>query len=321
MEINTVFENVSADIRDAFFDELYSLALRDKNIVLLTADMGAFSLERFRKDLHEQYFNVGIAEQNMVSVASGLALAGKKVFIYGIAPFVTMRCYEQLKVQLCDMRLNVNIIGAGAGYAYGSDGATHHAINDIAIMRVLPGMNIYNPCDSLSSAAAARLAYSESGPTYTRIDKGALPFIYNGREIELLDGIARVRNGTDNIIITTGIMVHRAFEVAEELEKDSISTGIVDVFKLNPINQEKLISLLEKVNYVIVLEEDFIIGGLGSIISEIVADYGKDVMVKRVAINEECLGYGDREWLHKQHGLDRDKIICTIMNLIKNRKR
>ena len=141
------------DIRDAFFDELYEIAKEDKEVLFLTADMGALSLEKFKRDLPSQYINVGIAEQNMISVAAGLTLGGKKVFVYAIAPFITQRCYEQIKIDLACMRLSVTIIGAGAGIAYNSDGFTHHATQDIAIMRALPGMIILNPADSVTAAA------------------------------------------------------------------------------------------------------------------------------------------------------------------------
>ena len=130
------------DIRDAFFDSFYELGAADESVVFLSSDMDAFSLRKFKNDFPERFVNVGVAEQNMVNVAAGLAIAGKKVFCYGIGAFVTMRCYEQIKVNLCSNNLNVNIIGAGAGFSFGHDGPTHHGLQDVALMRVLPEMSI-----------------------------------------------------------------------------------------------------------------------------------------------------------------------------------
>ena len=132
--------DTAIDIRDAFFNQLYEIAAQDRNVVLLTADMGAMAIDRFRRELPDQFINVGVAEQNMVSVAAGMALCKKKVFIYAIAPFVTMRCYEQIKVDISGMCLPVTIVGAGPGIAYDFDGPTHHAVQDMAIMRALPNM-------------------------------------------------------------------------------------------------------------------------------------------------------------------------------------
>jgi len=147
------------DIRDAFFDEIYKCAAKDKNVIFIAADMDAFSLRKYKKDLPDQYINIGVAEQNMIAVAAGLALCGKKVFLYAIIPFITFRCLEHIKVNICSMNLPVAIIGVGSGLSFGFDGPTHHAVQDIAVMRVLPEIEILNPSDSASSALCARRAY------------------------------------------------------------------------------------------------------------------------------------------------------------------
>lgn len=166
------------DIRDAFFDEVYDIASKDHDVMFLTADMGAWSLNKFKENLPDQYINVGVAEQNLVSVAAGLALGGKRVFIYSIAAFITQRCYEQIKIDLCEMRLPVTIIGSGPGLTYGSEGPTHHAINDVAIMKVLPEMMILTPQDPEEAKEAARIAYGRQMPVYIRLARGKLPATY-----------------------------------------------------------------------------------------------------------------------------------------------
>jgi len=304
----------NTDIRDAFFDEVYEIASKDPNVMFLTADMGALSLNRFKKDLSHQYINVGVAEQNLVSIAAGLALGGKKVFIYSIAPFVTQRCYEQIKVDLCCMRLPVTIIGSGPGITYSSDGPTHHAIQDLSIMRALPEMTILNPSDSVMATAAARIAYKSYGPVYVRIDKGKLPLLYDDTE-EFSDGLAVLKTGRDLMIITTGVMVHQAFKITDDLAKNSIDAGIIDIYRIKPINKELLLAFIEQSNRIITVEEHSIIGGIGSAISEILIDNGKAIPVKRIAIQDKnCVGYGDRDWMHSFYKLDVNSITQTILN-------
>jgi len=302
------------DIRDAFFDELYNLAAKDPNVIFLTADMGAFSLEKFKRDLSSQYINVGVAEQNLVSVAAGLALGGKKVFIYAIAPFITQRCYEQIKIDLACMCLPVTIIGAGAGIVYNSDGITHHATQDIAIMRTLPGMTIFNPADSVTAAAAVHIARNSNGPVYVRIDKGKLPLLYDKKN-NFSDGMAILKTGSDLIIIATGTMVHQAFRAADKLAQHSIDTGIIDLYRIKPINEDLFLAAVKKARRIATLEEHSVIGGIGSAVGEILADRGMALPLKRIGIADKyCSGYGDREWMRKDYGLDIENICKILVN-------
>lgn len=302
------------DMRDAFFDELYNIARMDKQVVFLTADMSAYSLGRFKNDLKGQYINVGIAEQNMVSIAAGLALGGKTVFVYGIVPFVTLRCYEQIKVDLCCMNLPVTIIGVGAGYTYGSDGPTHHATQDIAVMRALPEMTILNPSDSVATAAFARMSYKSPGPTYIRIERGKLPLIYEDRGDDFSDGLSQIRTGSDLTIIATGVMVHNALMAADKLKQHSVSAGVVDLYRLKPLNCEMLLKIIDKTRRIVTLEENTIIGGIGSAVSEILADNSRSVPLKRIAIpDQHCFESAERESLHAIFNLDRDGIVKTIL--------
>ena len=307
------------DIRDAFFDEVYAIAASDANVMFLTADMGAYSLNRFKTDLPGQYLNVGVAEQNMVSIAAGLTLGGKKVFIYTIAPFVTQRCYEQVKVDLCGMHLPVTLIGSGPGITYSSDGPTHHAVQDVANMRALPGMTILSPSDSTVAAAAARLAYQDRGPVYVRLDKGKLPLFY-GPKADFSDGLARLKKGRDLTIIATGIMVSQAFKVADELAKHDIDAGIIDIYRIKPLNEERLLTLIEPSKLVVTLEEHTMVGGIGSAVCEVLADHGQCLPVKRMAIadsNFTGMGYGDRDWMYTRYGLDVNSIVKTLLKELK----
>lgn len=300
------------DMRDAFFDSLYDIARKDKNLIFLTADMGAHSLVRFKRDLNKQFINVGIAEQNMVSVAAGLALGGKKVFIYTIIPFATLRCYEQIKVDLCCMNLPVTIVGMGAGLAYGSDGPTHHAIQDIAVMRTLPKMMILNPSDHITTAAFARMAYESREPTYIRIDKGKLPRIHDINN-KFKEGLEEIRAGSDLAIITTGFMTHRAYDIADKLMGTRMSCGIVDTYRIKPLNHKLLLKIIDKYKYIVTLEENTVIGGLGSAIAEIMNDNKCKQPLYRMALpDEHCFMNGDRQYLLEQYDLSAEKIVVNI---------
>lgn len=301
-------------MRDAFFDELYNIAKKDRQVILVSADFGAPSLDKFRGDLSGQYINVGIAEQNMVSIAAGLALAGKIVYMYAIAPFVTLRCYEQIKVDLCCMNLRVTGLGVGAGYAYDIMGPTHHAIEDIAIMCALPGMTVLNPSDSVMAAAFAEITYKNPGPKYVRFDREKLPLIYNGRTNDFSDGLTNLKTGRDLTIIATGIMVHQAFKVTEELAKHSVDAGIIDLYRIKPMNEKLLLKAIEQPKAIVTLEENLINGGIGSIVAEILVDKGKTLPLKRIAIRDKYyFQYGGRECLHTFCGLDVDSVTKTIL--------
>jgi len=306
------------DIRDAFFDELYQIAKQDKNVIFLTADMGAFSLNAFKRDMPEQFINVGIAEQNMVSVAAGLAMSGKRVFIYAIAPFITQRCFEQIKIDLCAMKLPVTLIGSGPGLSYSNDGPTHHAIEDIAIMRALPGMVIFNPCDQFASQAAARLSYRCNSPVYVRLDKGKQPIIYDA-ETNFSEGIFEHKKGKDILVISTGLMTHQAFDLAKKLCEHSVDCGVMDIFQIKPFNKTIFMNLLKKYKAVVVIEEHNLNGGIGSCVSEFVSEQPFFIPMKRFGINDKYSNiYGTREWLHNCHGLDIKTICDKIINWLKD---
>lgn len=302
-----------AAMRDVFFDKLYEIAKKDRRVILLSDDFGAPSLDKFRKDLSSQYINIGIAEQNMVSTAAGLALGGKIVYMYAIAPFVTLRCYEQIKIDLCCMNLHVTALGVGAGFAYDNSGPTHHATEDIAIMRALPGMTILNPSDNVMVAACAEISYKNHGPNYIRFDREKPVTIYD-ENTDFSDGVTSLKTGKDLCIISTGMMVHKAFNVAHELSKHSVNAGIVDLYRIKPINAELLLKFIGQSKRVVTIEEHLINGGIGSIIAEVLVDNDITLPLKRFAIPDKyCFKYGSREHIHKLYGLDVDSIVKRIL--------
>ena len=177
--MNISNDTSNKDMRDAFFDEIYLSSMDNKNIVVITNDMDIFSLRELKTQRPNQFINVGVAEQNMINIASGLASMGMKVIIYGIAPFVVYRCYEQIKFNICSMNLPVTIVGIGSGLSFAFDGPTHHAIQDISVMSALPEMQILNPSDSASAKYCSDLVLNSESPFYVRMDKGIHPKIHD----------------------------------------------------------------------------------------------------------------------------------------------
>ncbi|MDD3296555.1 MAG: transketolase C-terminal domain-containing protein [Candidatus Omnitrophica bacterium] len=300
------------DIRDAFFEEVYSIASKDSDVMFLTADMGAFSLKKLKENFKKQYVNLGVAEQNLVSVGAGLTLGGKKVFLYAIAAFMTQRCFEQIKIDLCYMDLPVVIIGAGPGITYSTDGPTHYAVEDIAIMRSLPNIVIFNPSDSTMAKAAAGIAYKSKKPFYVRIDRGNYPLLYKSG-YDFSGGVELLKEGRDLLIISTGAMVHRAIEVARRLKDYSIDAGVVDLYRIKPLNKERLLSFIDKTSRLVTLEEHTLSGGIGSIVSELLADSNRHISFKRFGLcPQDYRGWGSREWMRKSQGLDVEGLCEAI---------
>lgn len=305
-------------MRDAFFHSLLSEAEKNRDVVLVTADTGAICHDEFKEKLSGQYVNIGIAEQNMIGVAAGLAMGGKIVYVYAIVPFATMRCYEQIRVDLCCMKLPVNIVGIGAGFDYSTLGATHHGTEDIALMRSLPNMTIYSPSDSLTAGLLAKVDHQQGGPRYIRLDRTGSPSIYKDEEeVDFSKGFSVLREGRDSYIIATGRMVYSALQIAEKLSDQSIDIGVIDLFKIKPFNEEMIWNVVKKTERIVTLEEHFITGGIGSTISEMLAAKKDAPVLKSIGIpNQFCGIYGERKYLQQWCKLDVDSITKNIKEWI-----
>jgi len=312
--------NNNLDIRDAYFDRIYELAVNDHEIIFISADTDAFSLRKFRNDMPKQYINIGVAEQNMVSISAGLGMMGKKVYIYSIISFTVYRCYEFIKNNICAMNVPVTIVGLGAGLSFSNDGPTHHAMQDIGLMRTLPNMNIYNPCDENSALWAADETYECKNPSFIRIDKGQYPAVYN-KKSEINNGLKIIEPLTEINIISTGTITHKCKDVIKIIERNrNINIGLIDLFRIKPINQKLLLSLLMKTKIIITIEENSIIGGIGSIISNILIDNSlNDITLKKIALeDQQYFLYGDREYIYERVGLDEKSITQRIYSIISN---
>ncbi|MBL6945211.1 MAG: 1-deoxy-D-xylulose-5-phosphate synthase [Rhodospirillales bacterium] len=308
---------VYPDARDAIFGALFDAAAADRNIVVLTADTGALKFRDFIKHIPDQLINVGVSEQNAVSVAAGLATTGRHVFVYGISSFVTLRALEQIKVDVCTMGLPVTILGLGTGYVYSTDGPTHHILEDIAVMRTLPGLGIWSPSDYVSAARSIDLALDHGAPGYIRFDKGPFDPLYP-EDHEFGPGLARLRAGAQGTIIATGIMTTQAMRVAKRLELQGMDVGVIDVFRLKPLNGSSVLELLGETPRIFTLEEHFLEGGLGSIIAETVGMLGNMPPVVRLGVSGSYRAeVGDREFMRSLDGIDQDSLVKYFAGAIK----
>lgn len=302
-------------MRDAFSEALYELAKKDPQVVLVTSDTGAICHDKIRYELSNQYINVGIAEQNMIGIGAGLAMAGKKPFVYAIASFASGRCYEQTRVDLCCIGLPVAVVGVGAGFDYNTLGPTHHASEDIAIMRALPGMTVLSPSDSLMARGMVRYCVDRPGPKYIRLDRTGIPLLYEeGRMPDLDRGFTLLEEGRELCIVATGRMVLRAREVAEELARHSVEAAVVDLFRIKPIDEKRFVEATSEYGLIVTLEEHSVIGGLGSAVLELFSNQGLSRRVLRFGIPDKfCRTYGDREYLRKVNGLDTASLAKGIL--------
>jgi transketolase len=274
------------DMRDAFFFELHEIMHEDKNVYLLTADHGAFGADRIHADFPNQYLNVGIAEQNLISIAAGLALSGKIVYVYGIVNFVTLRCLDQINIDIASMNLHINIIGVGAGFTYSTDGPTHHGTQDIAVMSAIPNFSIYNCTDIINTKAFARIGYEQPGPKYIRIEKGTVETIYDDT-FDAAVGVYKIRDGKFGTIVSSGRMMHNALSISKELADDEIGIAVLDVFRLKPFPSRELATLLKKVPYVVILEDNVSYGGLGDRVCSTLIDYCMCPTVSKLNVGDK----------------------------------
>ena len=294
--------------RDVFFNSLFSIAKTNKNIVIMTADCGAPSLDQWRAELPDQFYNCGIAEQNMILLAAGLALEGKRPYCYAIAPFAILRCLEQIRVNMAIMRLPIVVVGVGAGLSYEDSGPTHHALEDLAIMRALPGIVIWNVTDSVMAAKVARIVYQENLPAYVRLDRQEREAIYNDKD-RFEAGITRLTwgaYGSKVDIIATGNMVFEAKELALKYQ-----IGCLDVYRF-PIDGPQLSRLISRCAKIVTLEEHFLPGGLESAVVEALSDAGQTIpKLYRVGIKGDApysYTYGGRNLIREDYGIGRGRM-------------
>ncbi len=293
----------------------------NENIWFLAADLGSPALDRMREEFPDRFINVGIAEQNLVNVATGLALEGQIVYGYAIAPFISMRAYEQVRVNLSvssQIRpVNVNLIGVGSGVSYQVSGPTHHCLEDLSIMRLLPNMTVFSPSDATLAETFVDYSIANNGPKYLRFDGKALPQLYQKADrIQLETGFCELIHGSDVCLVSTGFMTHRALLVAKELG----NVGVIDLFMLKPLRSDKLHDALSAYRHIITMEEAFInAGGLDSLVASVLTERRSDITLDRIGFNDSYVfQLGSRDHLHRINGMD-EATVTTLVNRLRSR--
>lgn len=286
--------------------------------MLLTGDLGFSVFEQYQQELPNQFLNMGVAEQNMAGVAAGLAMEGKIPVIYSIVPFTTMRNFEQIRNDIAYQKLNVKIVGVGAGFSYGPYGHTHHGIEDIAVMRAIPEMVVIAPGDPVEVRLATKAMMAHHGAVYLRLGKAGEPTLHTGEPVfHIGKGIVMVE-GTDITLIGTSTMLHTTAQVYSELQSQGMSVRMISMHTLKPIDTVAIRESVDKTRMIVTIEEHGIIGGLGSAVAEVIAEYGKPVIFKRFAVPDRFTKViGTQEYMRQANNLGADQIIKTIQETMK----
>ena len=298
--------------RNAYGDALKKLGEINKNVVVLDADLsGSTMTKTFKSAFNDRFFNMGISEQNMMGAAAGFAIAGKIPFASTFAIFGAGRAFEIIRNSICYPKLNVKIAVTHAGISVGEDGGSHQAIEDIALMRSIPNMTVIVPCDALETEKAIFAAAEFNGPCYLRMARPATRIITTDSTPFTIGKANILKEGSEICIFATGILVPEALEAAEMLEKDGISTTVVNIHTIKPIDRETIISMAKKHKKLISFEEHSIIGGLGSAISEVLTEEYPAQLI-RVGVNDTFGESGTVEELMEKYGLTAKSLYNKI---------
>ncbi len=302
--------------RDVFINKIYEHAERNKNIFFISADFGAPALDKFRTNLPDQFIHSGISEQHMIDMAAGLALDGNKVYVYAMAPFISIRCLEQIKCSLAIMNLPVTVLAVGVGLGYADAGPTHYLNEDISIMNSIVNLDISSPSDEISTNYIAQTTIDVPKLRYIRMERNNLHNVYSSDHIFNKDGYEKIHSGENICILSSGYMLHKAIDAQKLLSQEKIDVSIYDVISIKPLS-DKLIKEIGKYETIVTIEEQTLNGGFGSIIVNALAKNG--VSPKKI----KCLGLADkyyfqnggREFLLNENGLSAESIYKTIKTI------
>lgn len=302
--------------RKSFTDELLAKAREDKDIVVVTTDArGSVTLTDFAAELPAQFVECGIAEQNAVGIASGLAHSGKKVFACGPACFYVARSLEQVKVDMAYSENPVKILGVSGGVAYGALGATHHSLHDIAVLRTFPGMNIVLPCDARQTRKLVDILIDYPHPTYVRVGRAGVPEVYDNDDFDFAPGKAvKLLEGSDLTIIAAGETVWHALQAGRRLAEEGISARVLDMSWIKPCDEQAILDAASETGRIITVEEHSKFGGLGAMVAEVIAE--NPVPVKILGIPDENVVHGTNTEIFHHYGLDSDGIVKTAKHFV-----
>lgn len=305
-------------MRNNFINKLTDLAEKDKEIVLLTGDLGFGVFEKFESSFPGQYYNVGVAEQNMIGLATGLALEGKKIVTYSIGNFGILRCLEQIRNDACYHEVNLTIVSNGGGFSYGALGMSHHTTEDLAIMRALPNMTVVAPCTEDEVGEATKALVLNKGVGYLRLDKNGAKDLFSEKPFTLGKS-SRYKEGKDITLIAIGSILTEANIASLELKKIGIETRLVGMHTIKPIDIDEIADSATNTGGIVVIEEHNKNGGLGSAISEVCMDLKKipNNFLRIGLENEYSSIVGDQNYLRSHYKIDSKTIIREVKKILK----
>jgi transketolase len=305
-------------MRSAFIRTLVELAEQDRRVNLIVGDLGFGVVEPFVERFPRRFVNAGVAEQDMTGIAAGMALCGKVVFTYSIANFPTLRCFEQIRNDVCYHNADVKVVSVGGGLAYGALGVTHHATEDIAVMRALPNMTVVAPGDPLEAELATRALVAQPGPAYLRLGRSGEPLVHSkGIDFQIGKSI-QLTEGSDVTLIATGTMLYTAIQVAERLSQEGIQARVLSMHTIKPLDAEAVLAAASETEAIVTMEEHSVLGGLGSAVAEILAENPEfRVPFKRFGLPPTftCL-VGSQDYLKEAYSLTVTGILSSLLEIL-----
>lgn len=303
-------------MRTAYLNTLHDLAEKDRRVFALLADNGIIVYDRFRQDFPEQFLNLGISESNMVAAAAGMANQGKIPFAYTIGAFLSFRALEFIKNDVCLQNQNVKLIGTGAGMSYSKLGPTHHTTEDLGVLRVLPNLQIITPASPMEVKKATLAAYEHVGPVYIRLGTNKEPEIYQ-EEYEFRIGEAvTLREGADVTVISMGTILKDVMDVARQMEGEHVNVRVINMHTIKPLDRNIIIKAIEETGKIVTIEDHSVIGGLGSAVAEVIAEYGRPVKFIRMGLQGFTQGYGTYDQVRDLNGIGHADLYNSIHNIM-----
>jgi transketolase len=302
-------------MRNAYLETLYELAGKDKNVFAIISDNGAIVYDKYRQDFPQQYINAGISEANMVGMAAGMANRGKVPFVYTIGAFLAYRAYEFILNDVCLQNQNVKMVGIGAGCSYSLLGPSHHTIFDLAVLRPLPNLTIFSPASPLEVRKVVKASYNIHGPVYIRLGTNRETEIYEQDYCFEVGKGVQLQDGTDLTLVGTGSIMADVLQAAKAIKADGVSVRVINIHTIKPFDRDVVIKAAKETGEIIVVEEHSLCGGLGSAISEVIAEENLNVTFSRMGFKDFVHGYGKHSELKAINGL-AVKDICLRHKLI-----
>ncbi|WP_026766455.1 transketolase family protein [Selenomonas ruminantium] len=303
-------------MRTAYLDTLYELAKKDKRVYALISDNGAIVYDKYRQDFSQQYLNMGISEANMLGMAAGMASCGKIPFAYTIGAFLAYRAFEFIRNDICLQKQNVKIVGTGAGEVYSALGPTHHATEDMGGLRAMPNLTLVCPASPMEVKKATLAVYKHQGPVYLRLGTNREPEIYNKDYTFTIGKGVVLREGTDITLIGTGSILYDVLEAAEKLATQGIQARVINIHTIKPIDQEIIKNAVEETGAILTVEDHSIIGGLGSAVAEVIAEYGKPAKFQRLGLKGFSEGYGSYGEVKTLNGIGIEQIVAEVSKVL-----